>query len=281
MEIHLGSERIFVLQQRQSVDELRQIAMDRRTQAFGSGLGSILQRPKSDDVVLVTTQRRLEPFWHVAGRAQYAYERSRDYVVPASAPEVREVTIHGETYPISGASGGTGRFTVPTLEHCREEISHTLDADARTGARVADAGVILSGPRDEIADPTTLSADDTIVVPPEQRASFVVRQLLAEMLKPVQADRILEESLTLETIDLCYRPVWAFEFHWRSKDRKGVVEIDGVTGTLRHGGSLLPHLGRVITRDALFDIGADTIGLLVPGGGIAVKVARAALDKSY
>jgi hypothetical protein len=280
MEIHLGSERIFVLQQRQSVDELRQIAMDRRTQAFGSGLGSILQRPKSEDVVLLASQRRLEPFWHVVGRAQYVYERTRDYVVPASAPEVREVTIHGETYPIA-ATGGAGRFTIPALEHCREELAHTLDADARTGARVGDAAAILSGPRDEVEDPATLSADETVVVPPEQRASFVVRQLLAEMLKPVQADRILEESLTLETIDLCYRPVWAFEFHWRPKDKRGVVEIDGVTGAIRQGGSLLPQLGKVITRDALFDIGADTIGLLVPGGSIAVKVARAALDKSY
>jgi hypothetical protein len=73
----------------------------------------------------------------------------------------------------------------------------------------------------------------------------------------------------------------AFEFHWRPKDKRGVVEIDAATGAFRQGGSLLPQIGRVITRDALFDIGADTIGLLIPGGSIAVKVARAALDKSY
>ena len=54
-----------------------------------------------------------------------------------------------------------------------------------------------------------------------------------------------------------------------------------MTGALHSGGSLLPQLGKVISRDALFDIGADTVGLLVPGGSIAVKVARAALDKSY
>src|SRR5262249_32752928 len=109
--------------------------------------------------------------------------------------------------------------------------------------------------------------------------------LLAEMLRPVQADTILEESLTLETTDLVYRPVWAFEFLWKPKDKRGVVEIDPVTGAIRTGGSLLPQLGGGITRDALFDtgpdIGADTIGMLVPGGGIAVKVARAALDKGY
>jgi hypothetical protein len=281
MDIQLGTERIFLLRERDGGDQLRQQAMDHRTQAFGSGLGSILQRPKADDVELVTSQRRLEPFWHVSGRAQYVYERSRDYAVVASAPEVREVTILGTTYPVTRPASGSGTFTVPAVEHCREELAHVLDVDARTGARIADAAVVLSGPRDEVSDPAILSADDTIVVAPEQRASFVVRQLLAEMLKPVQADRILEESLTLETIDLCYRPIRAYEFHWRSKDKRGVVEIDAATGAFRQGGSLLPHLGRVITRDALFDIGADTIGLLVPGGSIAVKVARAALDKSY
>jgi hypothetical protein len=283
MDIQLGTERIFVLHERDGVDQIRQQAMDHRTQAFGSGLGSLLSRPKADDVELVASQRRLEPFWHVAGRATYVYERSRDYKVVASGSEVREVTILGTDHAVAGGgpSAGSGTFTLAAIEHCREEIAHTLDADARTGAKVADAAAVLSGPRDEVSDPATLTADDTVVIPPEQRASFVVRQLLAEMLKPVQADRILEESLTLETIDLCYRPIRAYEFHWRSKDKRGVVEIDAVTGAFRQGGSFLPQLGRVITRDALFDIGADTIGLLVPGGSIAVKVARAALDKTY
>jgi hypothetical protein len=281
MDIQLGSERIFLLRERDGGDQIRQQAMDHRTQAFGSGLGSLLSRPKAEDVELIATQRRLEPFWHVSGRATYVYERSRDYPVVASAPEVQEVTLLGTTYPVNRTGAGAGSFTVPALEHCREELAHVLDVDARSGARVADATVVLSGPRDEVSDPATLSAEDTIVIPPEQRASFVVRQLLAEMLKPVQADRILEESLTLETIDLCYRPIRAYEFHWKPKDKRGVVEIDAVTGTFRQGGSFLPQLGRVISRDALFDIGADTIGLLVPGGSIAVKVARAALDKGY
>ena len=191
------------------------------------------------------------------------------------------MTVHGTTYPVADTGPAARTFTIEAIEHCREEIAHTLDADARTGAKVTDAATVLAGPREEINDPATLAVDDTIVVPAEQRASFVVRQLLSEMLKPVQADRVIEESLTLETIDLCYRPIWAFEFHWQSKDKRGVVEIDAVTGTIRQGGSLLPQLGKIVSRDALFDIGADTIGLLVPGGSIAVKVARAALDKSY
>jgi hypothetical protein len=281
MDIQLGTQRILVVDEREGLEQLRQRAMDKRSGAFGGGLGSLLQRPKAEDVDLVTTQRRLEPFWHVAGRARYVYDRRRDYSVVASAPEVHEVTIHETNYPVADSGRGARTFTITALEHCREEIGHVLNADARTGTAVADADAVLAAPHREVADPATLSAEDTVVVPPEQRASFVVRQLLAEMMKPVQADTILEESLTLDTTDLVYRPIWAFEFHWRPKEKRGVVEIDGVTGAVRAGGSLLPQLGRVISRDALFDIGADTVGLLVPGGSIAVKVARAALDKSY
>jgi hypothetical protein len=281
MDIELGSQRILMLEEREGVDALRQRAMDKRTQAFGTGLGSLLQRAKADEIDLVTTQRRLEPFWHVVGRAHYVYDRRREYPVVASAPEVREVTVHDTTYPVVDAGRNARTFTLNVVEHCREEIAHDVTVDARTGAPVPDSAAVLAGSHREVTDPATLAEGDTIVVTPEHRASFVVRKLLSEMLKPVQADTIIEETLTLETTDLVYRPIWAFEFHWRPKDRRGVVEIDAVTGAVRAGGSLLPQLGRVITRDALFDIGADTIGLLVPGGSIAVKVARAALDKSY
>ena len=86
--------------------------------------------------------------------------------------------------------------------------------------------------------------------------------------------------MTLEHIDLYYRPWWAFEFHWRPKDKRGVVEIDAVTGQVRQGQALMAKVQRMVTRDALFDIGADTVSLLVPGGGIAVKVAKLAIDRS-
>jgi hypothetical protein len=278
MEIQLGSERILVLEDGHPLDDVRQKAMDRRGQAFGGGLGQLLQRPKAEDIVLVTAQRRYEPFWHVAGRAVYAYERRRDYLVPASGPEVREVTIDGVGHPVAD---GNRAFTLATLENCREEIAHALYADGLTGSPVPDGAQVVAGARREIEDPASLAIDDAVVVPPEQRASFIVRQLLSQMLKPVQADRMLEETLALEATDLYFRPIWAFEFHWKSKDKRGVVEIDAVTGAIRSSGSLLPQLTKIVSRDALFDIGADTVGLLVPGGSIAVKVARAALDKGY
>ncbi|CAN5743510.1 hypothetical protein BH24CHL8_BH24CHL8_10450 [soil metagenome] len=281
MDIQLAPERIFLLQERLSADEIRQRAMDRRTQAFGGGLGNLLQRPKPEDITLVEAQRRLEPFWHAAARARYVYQRSRDYAVPSSAPEVREVTVNGTTYPVQGSTKAAPTFTLSVTESCLDEFAHQVFSDGVSGAPVADAQAMITGPSSEVTDPATLSADETIVLPPEQRASFVVRKLLGEMMKPVQADSVEEESLVLEKTDLYYRPVYAYDFHWAPKDKRGVVEIDGLTGQVRQGQSLMPRLKRMVSRESLFDIGADTAGLLIPGGSIAVKVARAAVDRNY
>lgn len=279
MDIALADQHIFVLDDRLTPDDIRQRAMDRRTGAFGGGLGSLLQRPKADDIELVNSQRQLEPFWHVGGRALYVYDRARDYTVPASGPDVREVTVHGELHPVTAAAG-RGAFVLPTTEHCRDEFHEEIYVDGVSGTPVTDATTILGGPRQEVTDLGKAAENNTIVVPPTQHASSLVRQLLASMLKPVQADTIIEESMTLEHIDLYYRPWWAFEFHWQPKDKRGVVEIDAVTGQMRQGQALMAKVQRVVNRDVLFDIGADTVGLLVPGGSIAVKVARLAIDRN-
>ena len=144
MEIELADQHVFVLEERLTADDIRQKAMDRRTSAFGTSLGNLLQRPKAEDIELVSTQRRLEPFWHVACEARYVYERSRDYAVPASGPEVRELTIMGQKYPVTPASG-RGTFVIPTLEHCRDEFSASLYVDGTSGAPVADASTVVGG----------------------------------------------------------------------------------------------------------------------------------------
>ena len=59
-----------------------------------------------------------------------------------------------------------------------------------------------------------------------------------------------------------------------------MVELDAVSGQLRPGQALVARVSKMVNRDALFDIGADTVGLLVPGGSIAVKVAKMAIDQT-
>ncbi|MDQ2854555.1 MAG: hypothetical protein M3R32_06820, partial [Chloroflexota bacterium] len=89
MDIQLADQHIYRLDDRLSPEEIRQRAMDRRTGAFGSGLENIFSRPKADDIELVDSQRRLEPFWHVGCSALYVYDRAHDYSVAASGAQVQ------------------------------------------------------------------------------------------------------------------------------------------------------------------------------------------------
>jgi hypothetical protein len=282
VDISLGESRIIGLEPRLAYEDLLRRAEERKTGALGTGLGGLLSRPKPEEVVLGTVQRRVEPFWHISATAHYVYDRTRSYSVPASATDVRSVTLLGQDFgTVAGGKGQPASFGLEVLEHCSEDFREEVWLDGATGSPVGAGPTLLAGPQQEVEDPTALAADDTLVVPPEQRASAIVRQLLAKLLRPLQADAMFEERLAVEHLELVYRPIIAFEFVLPAKDRRGVVEVDALTGETKTATSLKLQISRRVSRDALFDIGADTVGLLVPGGSIAVKLARVAIDRGY
>jgi hypothetical protein len=72
----------------------------------------------------------------------------------------------------------------------------------------------------------------------------------------------------------------AFEYLWRPKDKRAVVEFDGVTGEIRTGGKAIrQQVGKMLTKGILFDIEVDTVDLFVPGGGMAITLVRALAEK--
>src|SRR3954469_21746024 len=146
MEIQLAAERLFLLDDRMTAEYAEKLAGERKAQAFGSGIGSLLQRPKVDDIHLIASQRRVEPLWHVAARATYVYERRRDYLVPGSAPEVYAVTVEDERYELDRTVGTSRAFRMATREHCREELRTEVFTDGSTGGPVADGAAMVAGP---------------------------------------------------------------------------------------------------------------------------------------
>jgi hypothetical protein len=74
--------------------------------------------------------------------------------------------------------------------------------------------------------------------------------------------------------------VYAFEYEWKSKAKRMVIEIDGMTGEMgTTTKKLSDQLRSMVTRDLLFDVTADAVGLLVPGGSIAVRVVKAVTNR--
>ena len=131
--------------------------------------------------------------------------------------------------------------------------------------------------KESVSDLSNLSVDGSRVVAPEMRASAVVHQVFSSLLRPIQADIIHEEKVDVNIVDLYFRPVYAFEYTWetKGKTKTTVAEFDGVTGEMTSGGvTLRQQVEKMMNRDLLFDVSAEAANLLIPGSGIAVRVAK-------
>ena len=96
-----------------------------------------------------------------------------------------------------------------------------------------------------------------------------------------RAQVIHEERVNVEAIELTFRPVYALEYEWANKGKRVVIELDALLGDIHSGGKKWSdQIKGILTRDLFFDVTADAVGMIVPGGGIAVKLVKAVVDRS-
>jgi len=278
MDITIADERALLFQEQLTMDQAEGRAWSQKVEAFGSmeKMTSFIRRPKDTDFELTYKEHRFQPFWHIECQARYVYERKREYPITLSGPEIKAVTIEDHEY-----TAGQGRILLPAVEHCREEPRREVFIDGITSEHKPEYNRYLQYPAnvlplDQIDD---LSQKNIILVPPQSKATAVLRNVLLDVLKSIQADHILEDQVEIKRLDLYYRPVYAFQYRWHSKDKEAVLEMDALTGTSQSNGTTYQrYMGQILDADFLFDVGAETVGLFVPGGGIAVKLARKGYD---
>ncbi|MBN8817047.1 MAG: hypothetical protein J0J06_16585 [Sphingomonas sp.] len=279
MDVELAQERMLLLADRFSMDLAEGRAWTRRTDAFGTmaKIGSFLSRPKDEDFETVYRERRLQPFYHIACTTTMTYERAKDYRVPVDS-NVIQVEADGKTHAVD-----TGAFIISGTERCHDEVHRAAYYDAISGQAEPGAALYL-GHSSTLIDAEILArtaADGAVVVPPQAKASMLVRDVLANSIERITADRVLEERLSIHHIDLYYRPVYAFRYRWQGKE--AVVEFDGVTGETKVGGSTFEQfLGRAVDAEFLINAGVEAAGILIPGARLAeivisksIKAAKA------
>ncbi len=279
MDIALANERAFHITPQVPLDVARIRVDDKKTSLVAGAVGALLSRPKAEDIQLVATENRLEPFWHIVIATHTRYDRNRSYTLPVGGPEVQQVTLLDHVVTVDAAAKGGPAIALNAVEHCLEEQRVARTFDGLTGQK-ADLTKYLSYANLEVTNLEGFAPEGVLVVVPEARATAVVRQVMAEAVKPVQAQVIHEERVDVEMIDLYFRPVYAFEYAWAAKGKRMVVEYDALTGEVRAGGKrLADQIKGMVTRELLFDVTADAVGMIIPGGSIAVKLVKAVADR--
>jgi len=276
MEITVSEQRVFLLTSALSPEQAREKAWDHKMVAFGS-LSRLLLRPKGDEITVAAIEKRFHPVWHAAARRRIVFDRGREYRVPVADAAVRAVTVGSTDYPV--AAGPPPHFIIRGIEHCEDDARRESVVDGVSGEEIQPSRG-LAGPREEVVDLAGFAPADAVVVSPEVKASTVVQRLVQGLMTPYEADQIFEESIDVEFLHLLYRPVYAFEYAWEARGKRGVVELDGVTGEARAGGNgLQQQMRRIFNRDVLFDLGAESVNLILPGGAIPLKIGKAIIDR--
>jgi hypothetical protein len=278
MEISLAEEHAYYFIPQIPLDAARDRIEKKKTSLVAGMFGTLITRPNPADIQLISTENRLEPFWMVTAASHISYDRQQVYTIPVKGDEVEEVTIFGHRLRLN--SSRSPSFTVNGIEHCVEEHHVTYFFDGLTGQKY-DLNRFQRFSKTEIADLENFALEGVLVVPAQMKATAIIRQVMSEVVQPVSKAQIIhDERVDIEALELNFRPVYAFEYEWASKGKRVVVEFDALLGDSRTGGRKWSEdIKGILTRDLFFDVTADAVGLLVPGGGIAVKLVKAVVDR--
>jgi hypothetical protein len=280
MEISIADEQAYHYVPQVSPEVAHDRVEQKKTQLVAGTMGALISRPKPEEIRLLGMENRLEPFWLITISTRTVYDRNRTYTVPVSGLDVQRITILGNDFVIEAKPKETPKFSLNAVEHCLDTAHATCMFNGITCEK-ADFSKYLTSAKTVIVDLESFAPPGVLVVPPQMHATAVVRQALSEIFKQVQQAYVIhEERVDIENLELNFRPVYAFEYDWTSKGKRSVIEFDALTGDANPGGTKLSDkFGGIVTRDLLFDVTADAIGLVVPGGSIAVKLVKAVVDK--
>lgn len=271
MNVELAEERILQIADRFTLDNAEGRAWAKRTDAFGAfaKLGGLLSKPKDEDYEVVYRERRLQPFWRLSAFTNHVYERRKEHRLKLGA-EVQSVQIEGQTFPVTARE-----VALSVVESCREEARKEWLYDGITKTQQPTLKSYLAFDAKPI-DAETLNAQakavdarcPTVIVPPVAKASSLTREVLTQAMPKIEADRIIEEKVQIDAIDLYYRPVYAFRYRWQGKE--AVVEFDAITGDAKVGGATFEkYVGKFIDPAFLLDAGAEAANMFIPGANLA------------
>ena len=268
-EILIQNERLLLIDDILGWEKARQVAADHKVKAMGM-FSQLLFRPKPDDIAIVYEEKRYQAFWHIVGTLFLDYKRKTRHKVPVETV-VKTITVEGIEYT---ANQTNNTFEIEGIEHCQEEQREELLVDAQTD-KPGDFAKYMRCTSKQIENMDILTQDGAQIAYMQAKVSFLIRQVLNKLVRPYKADEILEERIAIDELNLYFYPLYTFEYAWANKDKKALVEFDGVTGEVRKGQKISDKLLKSFSYDDMFDFAKEIAGF-VPGGGLAMMTGRKA-----
>ncbi len=248
-------------------ERCRKLAEQNKKKAFG--MLSVFD--KSENIMITHSEKRYEPFWHIVGESYIEYKRSNTYGFEVD-PQVRSVKIAGAVFEISGDKP---YCSFEAEDHCVEQYTKEMITDAVEGKqREKELRRYLDFKTRSIKETEELMGRDKVVIPAKIKAAYLIRGFVKDLIKPVQADKVLNEIVEIKKRALYFRPIYAFEFTNKRNRKMGVIEVDALTGDIKRGKVYKTELGELIPEGALFDVGAELASSIIPGAALGAEIGK-------
>lgn len=270
VELNSIANKIFMFDEVYPYRAAQEQAEKKKLNAFGIFAKlNPLSRPKPETVLLAKEALRFEPMWHVNARREVDYSCELTYPVAVNNPHAQSVTLDGKSYEVT-RQNNRAKVELQINENCFRKIDYTANIDGlqRDIKPAVLASYIQRYKYTEVAE---VQNEDALI--PQVPLVSVLQQATAHLHgEAINAHTIISDILSIEKAHLFFRPVFAFEYIWTSADKKGVIEVDGLTGEVMENGQWFKDkMNRVMTREMLFELGGELAGTLIPGAGVAVK----------
>ena len=273
MTLPENAYKIFVFDDVYPLSAATEQASKKKLNAFGLAAKlNPFKRPKDETVLLTKHVQRYEPFWHVSTNRAVDFSREINYPVEIGNSYATKVVVNGNEFPIAEKNGKRS-INISAVEYCHRKIDYQDNIDGL--GRESKKGVLENFLRKyKFQEHESIQLQEAI---PLKVSVATLLQKINQTLssEAINAHEIQQDFIAIEKAHLYYRPVFAFEFAWTTEDKVGVIEVDGLTGeVIENGQWFKDKMETILTRDMLFEASAEIAGVIVPGGGLAVKVVE-------
>lgn len=273
MTLPENAYKIFVFDDVYPLSAATEQASKKKLNAFGLAAKlNPFKRPKDETVLLTKHVQRYEPFWHVSTNRAVDFSREINYPVEIGNSYATKVVVNGNEFPIAEKNGKRS-INISAVEYCHRKIDYQDNIDGL--GRESKKGVLENFLRKyKFQEHESIQLEEAI---PLKVSVATLLQKINQTLssEAINAHEIQQDFIAIEKAHLYYRPVFAFEFAWTTEDKVGVIEVDGLTGeVIENGQWFKDKMETILTREMLFEASAEIAGVIVPGGGLAVKVVE-------
>lgn len=253
-------------------------ANEEKESAFFNALkGSIVKvgkllnlKKENDDIEVSYIDCFYKSYWCIDAQRLTQYECDAEYPIVISNLNAKEIRIMLEDYTASYMVENN-QTKLRITEVCERKNDYYNVVDNET------AEIDNDFHKNYIENPNyrkrKFNIDSDKILKPKMSKTGLIQRVNENLSTAIKADRILNDQIYYNKIELYLVPIYFFECYKKSTKEKALIKINALTGKVIRDNNLRDVMSNEEVKTMLIDIAAEIASASVPGLGVAIKAS--------